>query len=169
MQGEPPSPPPLASSDFSVCHHQTMPCERLSQGNTGILTVGCVAGQMPNSSWFEPQSIERDCSAAGGTSGTCLDMSAAPNRDEKQGSAFPLSRSGPRRWPAASGSELVTAALSAARLPLTASPLLPLQLKHLRDSVSLVCGGIAVLVGISTPFPSFSQTFGSPPGAKMPA
>lgn len=133
-----------------------MPLEQLSHRSTGILTVGSLAGQMPNSSWFRPRSIERDCSAAGGMSGTCLDMSAAPIRNEKQGSVFLLSRSGLRGRPAASGSELVTATLLAARLPLTASRLLLLQPKHLRaDSVSLVCSGITALASTSTPFSGF--------------
>ena len=123
--------------------------------------VGCLARQMPNSSWFQPRSIERDCSAAGGTSGTCLDMSAAPIQHEKQGSAFLLSQSGPHGRPAASSSELVTTAR------LTASPLLPLQLKHLcANSVSLVCGGIATLTSPSTLFSGFSQTFRYRPGVK---
>lgn len=91
------------------------------------MTVGCLNDQMPNSSWCQPCSTEKHCSAAGGTSSTCLDMSEAPIRDEKRGSTSPLSQSGPRGRLAASGSELVTTALLAVRVCLTASPLLPLQ------------------------------------------
>jgi len=66
--------------------------EQLTRGSTGFLTAGCLAGQVPNSSWFQPRSTERDGSATGGTSVTCVDMSAATTRDkQQQGSAFPLS------------------------------------------------------------------------------
>lgn len=100
-------------------------------------------------------------------SGTCSGMRAATIWDEKRGSTFPLRGSGPRGRPAACGSELVTATLSAARLRLTASPLPLLQPKHLHaDSFSLVCGGITALASTSAPFSGFSRTFGCQPGVK---